>query len=108
MCSLQNINLISKKNIITYRCLIQINFKQFLFVNRKFVMLINKKINLSGLLGATPALGVEFYKESIQKSLNFSNKRKENYKKYLKFKNFIITVIFTGIYHMYVAYKLLI
>ena len=50
-------------------------------------MLINKKINLNGLLGATPALGVEFYKESIQKSLNFSNKRKENYKKYLKFKN---------------------
>ncbi len=50
-------------------------------------MLINKKINLNGLFGATPALGVEFYKESIQKSLNFSTKRKENYKKYLKFKN---------------------
>jgi len=50
-------------------------------------MLVNKKINLNDLPIATPALGVEFYKESIQKSLNFSHKRKENYKKYLNFKN---------------------
>ena len=40
-------------------------------------MLVNKKINLNDLPIATQALGVEFYKESIQKSLNFSHKRKK-------------------------------
>ncbi len=50
-------------------------------------MLVDKKINLNDLPIATPALGLDFYKKSIQTSLNFSDKRKENYKKYLNFNN---------------------
>jgi pyrroloquinoline quinone biosynthesis protein E len=51
-------------------------------------MSVNNIITYKDLPIATPALGLDYYQKSIQRSLNFSNLRKENYKKYINYKNY--------------------